>query len=71
MQFFPWSVYAEGGPGLYITKNGTDDFGANVGFGINYEANSILNFEIGADYHYIGGNNDQFIQNHAGAIVRF
>jgi hypothetical protein len=66
-----WSVYIGGGPGLYIPKNGNTEFGANIGLGINYELNSRVNFEIGADYHAMFSNNTQFIQNHIGVVFRF
>jgi hypothetical protein len=68
---FPFSVYFGGGPGVYFPENGNTEFGANLGFSFNYELNSRLNFELGADYHTLFGNNVQFTVSHIGVVLRF
>lgn len=68
---FPWSVYFGCGPGLYIPGNGNIELGANLGLGINYAFNNLINFELGADYHTLFGSGSQFTQSHIGIVLRF
>jgi hypothetical protein len=67
----PLSMYFGLGPGFYIPKDGDSEFGGNVGFGLDYEYNPSLIFELGADYHLIFDPDIQFIHSHAGVILRF
>ncbi len=67
----PWSLYVGGGPGFYIPEAGNNSFGANAGLGLNYEVNSLLNLELGTDYHYIFDNDIRFVQSHLGVVLRF
>lgn len=66
-----WSLYIGAGPGMYKPKIGDTEFGANVGFGLNYEYIPRITFEIGADYHMIFDPDIQFIHNHAGVVFHF
>jgi len=65
------SLYVGGGPGIYIDEDGNTEFGVNAGLGLNYQLNPSIAFEIGSDYHNIISPDIQFIQSHAGVVVRF
>jgi len=65
------STYIGGGPGFYIPEDGDGEFGANLGFGFDYEYSPFVTFELGADYHNIFDPDIQFIHSHAGVIFRF
>lgn len=65
------SPYINGGLGYYIPETGDKGFGANLGFGLNYDFSSSITFEIGADYHAIFGEDVQFLHSHAGIILKF
>jgi hypothetical protein len=65
------SLYIGGGPGIYIDENGNTKSGVNAGLGLNYQLIPSIALEIGADYHNIINPDIQFIQSHAGVVVRF
>jgi hypothetical protein len=67
----PLSYYIGGGPGVYIPETGNTEFGANLGFGLDYDYRSFVTLELGADYHAVFGEDIQFLHNHAGIIFRF
>ncbi len=67
----PWSLYVGAGPGLYIPETGDNEPGANVGFGLDYDYSSRVQFELGVDYHTIFDPDIQFVHSHAGVIFRF
>jgi opacity protein-like surface antigen len=67
----PWSYYIGGGFGYYLIDIGDNEFGFNVGAGLNYEINPTITLEIGADYHQTFDNDIKFIHTHGGVIVRF
>lgn len=67
----PWSVYIGAGPGIYKPKVGDSEFGANAGFGVDYEPISRIVFELGVDYHVIFDADIQFVHIHAGVVRRF
>ena len=67
----PWSVYIGAGPGIYRPKIGDSEFGANAGFGVDYEPISRIVFELGVDYHMIFDADIQFVHIHAGVVRRF
>jgi hypothetical protein len=61
--------YVNFGPGYYIPKTGNSEFGANFGFDYNF--NSSIVIELGADYHKIFREDIQFIHSQGGIIFRF
>ena len=65
------SPYLMGGPGYYIPKEGDSGFGANLGFGIDYDYGNSITLELGGDYHIVFGEDIQFLHSHAGVIFRF
>ncbi len=67
----PLSLYIGAGPGIYFPKDGDIEFGTNAGFGFVYPFRPQINFEIGADYHWIFDPDIQFTHSHAGVIFRF
>jgi hypothetical protein len=60
-----------GGPGVYFPENGDNEFGANIGLGINCDFSPRIKFEIGSDYHTIFDPDNQFVHSQAGVIFRF
>ncbi len=74
IQLLAWSglsFYIGAGPGIYIPKDGDTEFGANVGFGFNYELSPPISWELGTDYHWIFDPEIQFIHAHTGMVFRF
>ncbi|MEE9443691.1 MAG: S8 family serine peptidase [candidate division Zixibacteria bacterium] len=67
----PWSYYIGGGLGYYLPDIGDNEFGFNVGAGLNHEVNRMITLEIGVDYHQTFDDNIKFIHAHGGVIVRF
>jgi hypothetical protein len=67
----PWSIYLGGGPGLYISKNGSTELGANLGFGLDYDYNSLINFEMGVDYNLLFNQDFRFMHSHVGVVFQF
>ncbi|UCD94127.1 MAG: outer membrane beta-barrel protein, partial [Candidatus Zixiibacteriota bacterium] len=67
----PWYLYIGGGPGFYIPENGDSEFGANIGFGVDYRFRPNIDFEWGIDYHAIFDPEIQFTHTHVGVIFRF
>jgi len=65
------SYYIGFGPGVYIPDVGDTEFGANAGFGFNYEFSPSIVFELGADYHIIFDPDIKFVHSHAGVVFRF
>lgn len=65
------SYYIGGGPGVYIPETGNTEFGANLGFGFDYDYRSFVTLELGTDYHAVLGEDIQFLHSHAGLIFRF
>ena len=59
------------GPGLYIPEEGDNQFGSNIGVGLEYEFNRNLTFEVGGDYHAVYDPEFQFIHLRAGVIYSF
>jgi opacity protein-like surface antigen len=67
----PWSYYIGGGFGYYLIDIGDNEFGFNIGAGLNYEINPTITLEVGADYHQTFEEDIKFIHAHGGVILRF
>jgi opacity protein-like surface antigen len=67
----PWSYYIGGGLGYYLPDIGDNEFGFNIGAGLNYEVNRMITLEVGADYHQTFNDDIKFIHTHGGVIVKF
>jgi Zn-dependent metalloprotease len=68
----PWFVYAGIGPGIYKPETGSNEFGGNVGFGVDYHSPiPYIVFELGTDFHMIFDPDIQFLHIHAGVIREF
>jgi hypothetical protein len=67
----PLSYYIGAGPGVYIPESGSTEFGANIGFGLDYKYNSSTTIEIGVDYHRVFDGDTQFLHTHAGILFQF
>lgn len=66
------SPFIEAGPSYYIFENTDDEFGANVGIGIDYRVSPKVSFEFASAYHFIfAGQDFQFIQTRAGVLYHF
>lgn len=65
--------FINGGPGIYIPKNGSTKAGYNIGLGVNIPLTLNLILELGADYHhvFITGNEVDFSVQHIGLIYKF
>ncbi len=63
--------YIQAGPGYYLSKNGKNDLGANLGAGLDYDAKSNLTLELGTDYHTLFDQDVKFWHVHTGIIFRF
>ena len=74
--YFPllnWRWYAGGGVGLYMPNHGTNEFGINLGTGLNFPIQPGLSLDVGADYHLVdpSGNRQGFGDMKMGLIFRF
>ncbi len=69
----PYRIYVNGGLGLYVPENGSNDPGFNIGAGVDYDLPQGWIFEAGVDYHRIFSEGDDldFLVPHVGLIFRF
>lgn len=66
------NFFLNGGPGIYIPKNGPGKPGFNVGLGFNYSLSNSWKLEFGNDYHHIFGKAKvRFIVTHVGFIYSY
>jgi len=63
--------YAEAGPGMYRSKSGSNDAGANIGVGGQIPLASPFTIEFGLDYHLINDDDDtRFLTFQLGVLFR-
>jgi hypothetical protein len=67
----PFYVYAFAGPAVYYVVDGSVEFGANAGAGIDVRISPYFSIGIGAIYQYLLAANEQFLQAHAGIAINF
>jgi Mg-chelatase subunit ChlD len=68
---YDWKPYIAAGPGYYKAKNGSGDFGFNIGVGFRNFSGSNTRFTLGADYHRIGTKAAaQLLTLHVGWLFR-
>jgi len=63
--------YLQGGGGYYIIENGSNNFGFNLGGGLDVDLTNKMTFEAGLDYHKILDVNIEFWTSHVGLIFKF
>lgn len=74
-EFTPGNLrpYINCGPGIYLPKSGSGEFGFNVGLGLDYSLTPKWIIELGGDYHHIfsSGNDTKFLISYIGLIYRY
>lgn len=60
-----------GGVGYYSPKHGDDEWGGNLGLGVEYELTPQVTLSAGVDYHTIFDEDAEFVTGQVGVVVHF